>query len=101
GRVTRVRDVAEQVLPAFDTQHVGEQEAEPLALDVHPTSSIVAAAGPAEDSPGARDTAPIGSTGWTGGWTRISGSRPSASSCGPIASTTSTTSTRCSRIRST
>jgi hypothetical protein len=38
--VTRVRDIAEQVLPAFDTQHVGEQEAEPLALDVHPTSSV-------------------------------------------------------------
>jgi hypothetical protein len=28
GRVTRVRDIAEQVLPAFDAQHVGEQEAE-------------------------------------------------------------------------
>jgi RimJ/RimL family protein N-acetyltransferase len=40
--VTGVGDIAEQVLPAFDTEHVGEQESEPLALDVHPRSSLVA-----------------------------------------------------------
>ena len=38
--VTGVGDVAEQVLPAFDTEHVREQESEPFALDVHPRSSL-------------------------------------------------------------